>query len=181
MKRQLLLATSLILASGVAYAATQGAAGTSSTGSVDLTLSMQQRVIVERLNNILIDATAWDGSSDVLSTAEDFCVGQNLGFAVDVTFTSANGTAPAFTAQDGAANAVDYNVYFKNGTGALTTDSQVSSGTPETGVAMATQQNLGCAADNASIIVEFLGTDLQAASSNGTDYTDTITVLVAPN
>lgn len=175
------MALTLLFASGAAFAATQGTQGTSSSGSVNLSLTMQQRVIVARLNDITIDGTTWDGSSDIVSTAEDFCLGQNVGFPVDVTFTSTNGTAPAFTAQDTTGNTVDYNVFFANGTGATTTDTQVGSGTAETNLTMASQQNIGCAADNASIVVQFVGTDLQAATTDGTAFTDTVTILVQPN
>jgi hypothetical protein len=184
MKRQFLVAISLLLASGAVFAASQGTPGTSSNGSVNLSLTMQRQVVVAGLDDITINAAGWDGSSDIVSAAEDFCIGQNMGFGFSLTFTSGNGGAGSFTAEDGSNNPVDYNVYFANGTGATIGDTPATSGSALTtttdGVSPTPQQNLSCGSNNASMIVEFPGTNLQAASNDGTAYTDTITVQVAP-
>jgi hypothetical protein len=183
MKKQLLIATSLVLVSGVAFAANDGSPGATSQGDTTITLNNSQRVIVAGIEDISADTATYGGSGDFDSAWMNFCIGQNTGFDVDVTFVSTNATAgnAYFVEDGGATDTVGYTVTFADDTGGGGTNTTVDGSGTDTVIAAApvTQEDLGCGTDNVSMLVTFNGTDLGAATA--ASYTDVLTITVAPN
>jgi hypothetical protein len=185
MKRQLLIATSLMFAAGAVFAATQGTQGTTSQGDTTITLNNNQRVVVAGIGDITTDASGFDGVNPLDSGWMDFCIGQNTAFNVDVAFESTKaGAGNAYVVDDNGAPAdtVGYTVTFSDDTGGTGTGTTVDGSVQDTVAAVdlsGVQQTLSCGTDNVSMRVTFDATDLGAATSPS--YDDVLTITVAPN
>ena len=166
---------------GTVHAATDSPAnpGPTSTGHVDVTVTVPELVWIQRLDAI---ALTYVPGTD--ATGEDeFCVYSSTGTAsYDLTISSLTATGTTTfeaTGQAVPANTVDYGVKFD-------TDLDASDGSDVTEAA--TMTNLPnavtglpptCAADNASIQVTFLEA-LNLDSAPADVYEDELTLLVEP-
>ncbi|MEM6638801.1 MAG: hypothetical protein AAF610_02775 [Pseudomonadota bacterium] len=165
------LAAALAMGLGsTALAATDGAVGFNSTGTVDITLAVNDEVRISNLTDINLGVFA--GADAVGSTAA--CVYRNGTGAYRITATG-SGAGGAFSLTDGT-NSVNYAVEFDDGTGSLA----MGTATPLIGRTGADPASATCATtgNNATVTTTVAAAD-GAALPAGT-YTGTLTLLVAP-
>jgi hypothetical protein len=108
----------------------------------------------------------WDGTAATLTDSIDICIGTNGDVGVSVTTSSAN----SFTVVDVALEAVSYTLNLN--TVDLTSGPVV--------VAKIDTDDLTCTTKTLPLALGFTLADLQAADTDGTPFTDTVTMLVAP-
>ena len=106
------------LASG-AFAATDGVPGFSSTGTLYISISVDDEVRISNLGDIVLGTFAGADASGTSAA----CIYRNTAAAYQITATG-NGTANAFTLTDGT-NVVDYSVTYAD---AATVADSMSSG-----------------------------------------------------
>ena len=169
-------ALATIFAASPSYAASQGSAGTTSTGSVSISASVPNRVRISGLSDVSM--LNQDPASDALS-AQNVCVWSNTvtkGYSITAT---GSGAGNAFTLAAGAST-VAYSVEW-NGSSGQSSGTALGTGSAETGfVSTATQQlcSSGPSA-TASLIIKVASADLATMQAAQT-YTGTLTLLVTP-
>ena len=163
--KQLALGGTLAVASTSAFAANQGALSSTSTGDLDITLTVNDVVQISNLADITLNFTGGDVTGN-----SPACVFRNGGGDYDITATG-SGAGGAFTIANGAdtiAYSVDYN------------STELTSGTTLTGVSGAVSDlNCTTSGNNGSIDVDIAAADAAAVGSGS--YTGTLTLVVAPN
>lgn len=174
-KRWLLTAVAALAMPGAAFAATQGTAGSTSTGSISISATVPGRVQLSGLSDVAfgtVDPTV------AAAQAEDVCVWSNTsGRGYTVTATG-SGTSNAFTLSDGT-NTIPYSVEWAGSSGQSSGTALVS-GTGLGGLS-STATNPTCSAGpiaSASLIVRMSAASLQAAVASS--YLGTLTLVVAP-
>jgi hypothetical protein len=167
----------LALGCGMAAdAATQGSLGSTSTGSVSVSVSVPNRVQLSGLTDV---AFLNQDPSVAASNAQNVCVWSNTstrGYNIDAT---GSGAAGAFTLASGALT-VPYTVEWSSSSGA-SSGTPLTSGTALTGLT-STATNASCSAgpaSSASLIVGISTANLQTMQAS-TTYTGTLTLVVAP-
>jgi hypothetical protein len=167
----------LALGCGMAAdAATQGSLGSTSTGSVSVSVSVPNRVQLSGLTDV---AFLNQDPSVAASNAQNVCVWSNTstrGYNIDAT---GSGAAGAFTLGSGALT-VPYTVEWSSSSGA-SSGTPLTSGTALTGLT-STATNASCSAgpaSSASLIVGISTANLQTMQAS-TTYTGTLTLVVAP-
>lgn len=159
-----------LLASG-AYAAVDGVPGFSSTGTLDISITVDDEVRISNLGDILLGTFA--GTDATGSSAA--CIYRNSATTYQIT-ASGDGTANAFTLSDGTGT-VPYSVTYAD---ASATPVSVASGIALTGQDGAdTDVDCAVTGNNASIGVTVSAAD--AAALPAGNYTGTLTLVVAPN
>ena len=152
-------------AAGTVSGAEQGTLGATSTGSLDVSVAIADRVQISGLGDIELGDYGGEGALD----GEDaFCIYRNGTGAYQVTITSVDPDGTAFVMRS-ATESLGYSVTFD---GTLVTSGQTISGT---GNSVSPVCGGGT---NTTLRVDVAEAALQGASS-GT-YEDTITMLVAP-
>ena len=163
---------------GVAFAATQGTVGATSTGSLNITLTIPQLVRITGLTDITMPT--WDGSTDIQGT-DNVCVFSSTR-RYTVTATG-SGASSAFTLADGTAptpNTIAYAVEWAASSGA-SSGTGLTSGTALTAQTTNATSTTCAGGTNATVIVKITSANLSAAPSAGTNYTGTLTLVVAPD
>jgi hypothetical protein len=160
------------IASG-AHAATDGTLGSTSTGTLSITLGIQDLVRISGLADMALGN--YTGAGD-LNSNEDVCVYRNgPSGQYKVTASASEG---AFALKAGS-NAIPYKVYFNDATGVsgetLLTYSAISGA--QSG---ANNQSVDCSVGGKSsnVHVQLLETDLQAAAPGA--YSGTLILTVEP-
>lgn len=162
----------------VAYAATDGTLGATSTGRSNITITVQREMRVNNINDIPLGT--FDAATSPLTGFDPLCVYDNGIGGYQVTLSSANGVGQ-FQMENGT-SVVTYSVeYDDSGTGANYV--AATEGVPITTRANAATTNDSCVtlgADNARIRVRVTNADVSGSSSNGL-HTDTLSVVIAPS
>lgn len=165
-----------LLMNGNASAATQGALGTTSTGSISIGASVPNRVQLTGLTDV---SFANQDPANPASKAQNLCVWSNTATkGYNVTATG-SGAGNAFTLVNGALN-VPYTVEWA-ATSGQPTGTALSAGAALTGL-LSTATNATCSAgagNTASLIVNISAANLQSMQA-ATTYTGTLTLVVAP-
>jgi hypothetical protein len=174
------VAASLLVGASLAGAATtQGTVGSTSTGTVDLHILVPDLVLVNNLDDIVLNYNR--GAGDV-SVVETFCVWGSPGLEYDITFDSSNPAGSAvFTAVSGT-DTVEYTLDFDDwsvGTAFAAVDNGVTMNNGGVGYTAANAAVPGCTSDNAALRVNATEAGNLINAPAG-DYTDTLTVTVAP-
>lgn len=170
-------AISLIGIPGVAQAQTQGSLGATSTGSLSINASVPNRAQITGLSDISftnVDPTA------TATNAQNLCVWSNTSTkGYNITATG-SGTAGAFTLGSGTLPAVPYSVQWSQSSG-QSSGTALTRGTALSGlVSTATRPTCNSGpASTASLVVSIADTALQNMTSS-TNYTGTLTLVVAP-
>jgi len=157
---------------GSAYAATQGAVGGNSTGSLDITVTVNDEV---RISNLVDINGVFDGTNDIVGSSPA-CVYRNGTGLYQIT-ASGSGAAGAFTITDGVfPTPIPYTVTYDDGSGA----SAMATGVTLAGQTGADPASDTCAGtgDNGTVGVTIAATDIVAAPAGS--YTGTLTLVVAP-
>lgn len=158
------IAVSLSLLSMGSIAATDGTLGATSTGSVNITATIDDLVNISRLDDLDMGSL----SPSNLTATEAFCIYRNGTGAYQITATG-SGTGGSFAVTDGSIDLP----YVLNING-----SSVSPGTPLSGTG-ANQTSIVCGAtDNASLTIGFNSTEIAAANTGL--YSGVLTLIVAP-
>lgn len=171
------LVTSALMGAAVAFAATDGTLGATSTGRANMTITINRELRISNLNDINLGT--FDPANSPLFGTDTLCIYDNGLAGYQVTLSSTNG-AGVFQMQNGT-DFVTYSVeYDDSGVGANYV--AVAEGGTLTGRTGATTVNDTCitnGADNATVRVRVVTSDLANADTNGT-YTDTLNLVVAP-
>ncbi len=180
MKKSLAIAAKGLLTGGIAaalasgaFAATDGVPGFSSTGTLDISISVDDEVRISNLDDIILGTFAGTDSTGTSPA----CIYRNSATTYQIT-ASGDGTANAFTLSAGpGAGTVDYSVTYAD---AATPAVSMSSGIALTGQDGA-DNDVDCAntGDNALISVTVAAAD--AAALPAGNYAGTLTLVVAPN
>jgi hypothetical protein len=175
LKRGALLACCALGTASPSFAATQGSAGATSTGTVGISATVPGRVQISGLSDIAFGTV---DPASAAASAEDVCVWSNTsGRGYTVTATG-SGAGNAFALSDGT-NSLAYAVEWA-GTSGQAAGTALVSGTALGGLS-STATNPTCSsgsAASASLIVKMTAADLQAAVASS--YTGTLTLVVAP-
>ncbi|MEM7082790.1 MAG: hypothetical protein AAF465_08650 [Pseudomonadota bacterium] len=162
----------MALSAPTVYAATQGAVGGNSTGTLDISVDVDDEVRISNLTDI---TGSFDGTNDVTGSS-NACVYRNGTGLYNIT-ASGDGAANAFTLTDGViASPIPYSVEFNDGSG----PTALSTGVTASGMTGADQGSDTCATtgNNATISVTVAAADLLPAPA--ATYVGTLTLVVAP-
>ena len=165
------------LAATPAAAATNGALGATSTGSVQITVSVPSRVQITGLSDISF-ANAEPNAQALI--AQNNCVWSNTATKGYTITATGSGTGGAFTLASGALTPVTYAVQWNQSSGQTSGTALVAS-TASSGF-VSTAAVPTCAttpSSTSSLIVTIAQSQLQAMPSL-TSYTGTLTLLVNP-
>lgn len=158
------------LASG-AFAATDGVPGFSSTGTLDISITVDDEVRISNLGDIVLGTFAGVDASGTSAA----CIYRNSATTYQIT-ASGNGTANAFTLTDGTGT-VGYSVTYADG--ATVADSMSS------GIALVGQDgadtDVDCAATGNNALIGVTVAAADAAALPAGSYSGTLTLVVAPN
>lgn len=175
LNKGLLLACSAMAIPGTAQAATQGTAGSTSSGSVAISATVPGRVQISGLTDVVFGTV---DPASAASSAENVCVWSNTSGKGYTVTASGNGASNAFTLSDGT-NALPYSVEWAASSGQSSGTALVSGSA--LGGLSSTATNPTCSAGpaaTASLVVKMSAANLQAAVASS--YTGTLTLLVAP-
>lgn len=160
----------MIAANG--FAATQGTVGATSTGDLDISLTILDEVRISNLADITLGTFL---GADLAGTSPA-CVFRSGTGNYEITASGDGGaTGDQFALADGA-NSVDYTVTYDDGTG----PAALTSGTVLTGQTGGDPASDTCAGtgDNGTIAVNVLAADMSGLPAGA--YTGTLTLTVAP-
>ncbi len=153
-----------------AFAATDGTPGFTSTGTVDISITVDDEVRISNMVDIQLGTFAGADASD--STGA--CIYRNSAPTYQIT-ASGSGAANAVTLTDGT-NSVAYSVTYSDGSA----PDSMTSGLALTGQAGAdVDVACGNTGDNATVAVTVAAADAAALPAGA--YTGTLTLVVAPN
>lgn len=171
--RSITLASALA-ASGAAVAANDGSIGATSSGDLQVTLAVGDRVRISSLNDIALGG--YTGAGDLVGS-DAFCAYRNGTGLYSLSVASANAAAGVYRARKGA-KVIPYTVRIDDDVDASNGLSVVS-GATVTGLQGSATSASCSGSDNAALEVTFAAADLQGANAGA--YTDTLTLLVQPN
>jgi hypothetical protein len=109
---------------------------------------------------------SWDGTAATLTDSINICIGTNGGGTIDITAASTNG----FNVTDGSTH-VPYSLDLNSGLD-LNTGAVV--------LLNADADDLACTASDIPLELAFTQAALQAATTTGAAFTDTVTITVSP-
>jgi hypothetical protein len=162
---------------GSAYAApTQGTLGATSTGVVNLSATVPNKVQITGLSDVTLSNL---DPSAAASSAQNVCVWSNTGTKGYNIKATGSGTSGAFTLANSTFT-VPYSVEWSGSSGA-TSGMALTAATVKTGFT-STAVDPTCASaptTSASLILKFTAADLQSMRG-GQAYTGSLTLLVAP-
>lgn len=170
---------------GVAFAATQGTLGLSSTGTVDLSIPLGNVVQVSGLVDFALPLYV-PGSGDVEATQEVCVFANNTGGDYQVSTTSLNENAGQWRLHDGLGNYLTYNVAWVDAIGGQTFADNTAGAWTSSGISP-NQDNgnvldplcaIGTNSATLAVQVPELG-NLDTAVDGV--YTDTLTIVITPN
>lgn len=188
--KKILIATALTAAvSSAAVAATQGTLGTTSSGTLNVSLTVAEQVRISNLTDIVLDSdatgnstgTVYKASAGDMSGSSELCVYYNNSANVTLKIDSANDAGGVFNVETGG-ETVAYQVNLdtaNNGTFDVTNLSEGSTHNITNAVTSADDNCSGGTANTQAIQAVVTDTGGRLGVANGT-YTDTITIEAAP-
>lgn len=170
-------ACSSLLLADPALASTQGAFGSTSTGSVSINASVPGRVRISGLRDVsfsLVDPLV------LASDAQNVCVWSNTSTRRYSITATGSGASDAFTLSSGALPAVPYTVGWAQTSGQTSGSSLTASTALSSQTSSATNSDCSAGpASSASLVVAIASSTLQSMTS-GVTYNGTLTLVVAP-
>ncbi len=155
-----------------AYAATQGAVGSSSTGTSVISVVVSPLARITAIDDVSFGT--WSGSG-ALSATDDVCV-WTTGGAYSITATG-GGTGGAFTLADGS-NEVSYSVTWDDVAGSSSGTSLTAGSGLSGQTSSATSTDCTGGSMTATLGVSIAEGDLSGAPSG--NYSGTLTLVIAP-
>ena len=162
-----------------AYAAVQGTAGATSTGSIDIKVTKSARVKISGLQDLQL--AAWEANNGDVVLSEDFCVYSTRAQGGYKVNAQGSGAANAFSLANGA-NSLPYSLKWNDGGAGALSDPTVA----------LTPNSLSAAFQGASTVspectggdtarLEVRVTAAQMASAVDGEYAGTLTLIVSPS
>lgn len=182
--KKILFIISLILLPLTAFSASQGTLGSTSTGTINISIGIGSVVQITQLKDIVFGYTPGVDVGD-LTKVVDLCIyANNTGGTYKVTVSDTNATGGNMRIAS-AASTPSYIPYttqwFTNAAATGLPATTLTSGTQTATFSGASNTSRNCnngASNNAAIKFTFLEADLTAAKAGS--YTDVITILVSP-
>jgi hypothetical protein len=163
--------------SKASMSATQGAAGSTSTGTLDISIALADVVQISSLNDIIFPV--WGGTGGMIEF-DDLCIYSNTaGGGYNVTATG-SGSGSAFTVTDGS-NTMAYNASWNDVSGTNTGMASLTTNVALTSQTGASTNSLDCSSGaslTSRIIIEFIEATLMGAPVSV--YSGTLTFNIAP-
>lgn len=182
--KKILFILGLLLLPLTAFSATQGTLGSSSTGTININISIGSVVQVTQLKDITLSYTPGVDVGD-LTRVVDLCIyANNTAGSYKVTVSDANAATGNMRISTGGATPsyIPYTTqWFTNATGTGSPAATLTSGTQTATFSGASTSSRTCGNgtnNNAAIKLTFLEADLTAAKAGS--YTDVVTILVSP-
>jgi hypothetical protein len=164
-----------------AQAATQGTAGTTSTGTVVINASIAARVAISNLNDLTFadsDFAPVIGTGGSVQKTDNVCTWSNNADRSYFITASGSGAANAFTLASASNPVIPYSVSWAQSTG-QTTGAALTAGTKSAKlISTATTSTCG-GGTNATLIVAISGANAENMLA-GAAYTGTLTLLMTP-
>jgi hypothetical protein len=171
--KALAVAAVATFAASNAFAATQGTLGATSTGSLNITLTIDQLVQISALNDIALGN--YTGGAN-MTGFDDLCVYSNIG-GYQITATGDDGSGGTAFQLIGAGATIPYAVEWADAAGAATGDAMTSGTVLTNQSGNLTTPNCD-GGNNARVRVTVNSTDLAAAPAQA--YLGVLTLVVAP-
>lgn len=158
-------------------AATNGSLGATSTGTVNVSITIPSLVQITGLNDITLSST----SSYPATGNTSACIYSNVASPLGsyyVTATSLNTSGTDFRVQDGATDYIVYSAYWNN-TSAATPTTALTSGTKTAQQTGGSAVSLTCGGGaNANFNISFSASQVEGAPA--ATYSDVVTILITP-
>ena len=167
---------------GEAYAATEGTLNTSSTGSLNFTVSKPARANITNLSDLQLPG--WIAGDGAVALTEDVCIYSTRPSGGYTVLATGDGAGEAFTLSNGSAN-IAYTVEWNaGGVGNLSSGGvSLSSNAVSGGLTGAATDSSSCSGaipgPTARLIVGISEPEMARAPSGS--YTGSLTLLVTPN
>jgi len=161
---------------GLAYSATDGTVGATSTGSTTISITIPTLVRITDVQNLNLGT--FTGSGDLVAD-DSVCIYTNLAAATYKVTAVGNGLASAFTLKNAANDIIPYSVFWNdqpNASGGVELSTGVASGTQD-GANTNSQTCVG-PGNNANFRVRVLEASLLASPPEV--YTGTLSLLIEP-
>lgn len=173
----------MVLSFSIAQAVTQGTEGNTSTGTVDLNVSIGRVVRIAGLRDF--NFGVWNTGDGTLSDNDNVCIGKNDFFGPYAIRASGDGDfldPSAFTLSNGVEQ-IRYNVFWNDVNGVIgnqpLSPGLILRGQTGTSAFVFFLNAIGFCINNANLQIDIPQTELDAAS--GGSYTGTLTLLVIPD
>jgi hypothetical protein len=177
--RYFIISIFIFFASFQAKSATQGVAGTSSTGTIDINISLSDVVQISALNDI--NFPSWSNGDGAVEAFDDLCVYSNTsGGGYNVT-AQGQGAGFAFEVDDGGVNIMPYDVFWNDVSGTEVGRVSLSANGVLTSQTGASTNQLVC--DGGSSLTSRVTIGFSNSSLNSAQvavYSGTLTLIVAP-
>jgi hypothetical protein len=160
-----------------ANAATQGAIGATSTGTVTINATINSLVQISDLNDITFSGLT--GGATAQQT-DNICVWSNTASKSYTIKATGNGTTSAFTLASGANAAIPYSVAWANTAGATSGTALTTNVTSAAFTSTAVAPLCGLGASPTSTLLVSIGATDQAAMVANAAYAGVLTLLVTP-
>jgi hypothetical protein len=162
-----------------AQAATQGTAGSTSTGSIDIKVKKDARVKISGLTDL--QQASWEASNGDVVLTEDFCVYSTRALGGYKVNAQGSGSANAFALANGT-DTLPYSVKWNDGgAGALAAPTVALTPNSLSSVFQhASTVDPGCSGGNTARL-EVRVTAAQMASAVDGEYAGTLTLIVSPS
>ena len=174
---KIIYTVSLVIPSLI-FAATDGSLGTTSTGTVVVSITIPALVQITGLSDI----TLGSASTFPVTGNTTACIYSNVASPLGsyyVTASSLNTSGADFRVKDSGMNYITYSAYWHN-TSAATQTTALTSGTKTAQQTGGSAISLTCGGGaNANFNINFSETQVQAAPA--ATYTDTVTLLITPS
>lgn len=173
------LLASLTATSGLAFAATDGTEGLTSTGTSDVSVTKENTALISGIDDIAFGTLGLLPTPAVETSA--MCVYAANAGAYGITITSGSGNG-AFAMNEPGGGTLAYSVRWADASGTLTA---VADGTPTTTL-LGSSTELDCASDtangvaNSNAILEVTIAEAEYNAAPSGVYTDTLTLLITP-
>ena len=161
------------MASGAAQAASDGTAGSTSSGTSDISLTINDRIQITSVADIALGAY---GGTGTLTGSSAYCVFRNGGDDYTMTMSSSTGAFQVDSAT--TSDSIAFSAWIDDDTDASVGGLAAVYNTASANLTGSASTTCG-GSDNASIYVSFAEAALQAVSS-ANDYQATVTLLVTP-
>ena len=164
-----------------ADAATQGTAGTTSTGTVVINASIQARVRISNLSDLTFadaDFAPVIGTGNSAQKTENVCAWSNNADRSYFITASGSGSANAFTLASAANPVIPYGVSWAQTTG-QTTGTALTAGTKSSKFISTATASSCSGGSSATLLVSISGADAETMLA-GAAYTGTLTLLMTP-
>lgn len=159
------------------FAATQGTLGTTSTGTVNVSITIPALVQITGLSDITLGST----SSFPATGNTTACIYSNVASPLGsyfVTATSQNTSGADFRVKDSGTNYIVYSAFWNN-TSAATQTTALTSGTKTAQQTGGSAVSLTCGgSSNANFNISFSTAQVQGVPA--ATYTDVVTLLITP-